>query len=108
MPMLLSALALLLPAATATAGTAEPDGEVRMRVRIERRVVIRMPRAPAVQTAGSSRPLPPIRWEERRAGRCVALRQLAGAAITRPDSVDLLLAGGKRARAHTASEASAR
>jgi hypothetical protein len=44
-------------------------------------------------------PVPPIRWVEKGADRCVAVGSLAGAAITRVDRVDLILSGGKRLRA---------
>lgn len=79
-----------------------PVPGVRTQIRIERRVIIRIPRmtpAPALATA-SVAPLPPIRWIERGAGgRCVPVSALAAASVTRPDSVDLVMAGGRRVRA---------
>ena len=68
---------------------------------IQQRVIIRVPRLPVGRTtmAASAAPLPPIRWVEKRGQKCVAAQTLAGAAITRVDSVDLVLNGGKRLRA---------
>jgi len=43
--------------------------------------------------------LPPIRWVEKKADKCVPAIDLAAAAITGTDSVDLVLNGGKRLRA---------
>ena len=61
---------------------------------IQQRVIIRVP---------AMVPLPapprPIRWKERKGPKCIALNQLAGAAITQNDSVDLFLHGGTRLRA---------
>ncbi len=103
--LLPSSLASLLLLAFATSGYAEPQdaappppGTIRSTLRIQR-VIVRVPTA-AVSTAGAPvRALPPINWVERRADRCVPMSSLASAAITRPDSVDLTLTGGRRLRA---------
>jgi len=63
-------------------------------VMIQQRVIIRVPatnRAP---------PQRPVHWVERKAPKCVPLDTLAGASITQDDSVDLMLRGGQRLRAH--------
>lgn len=84
-----------------------PPG-ARAQLRIERRVIIRIPRmnaAPGLAAATSAAPLPPIRWIERTGGdQCVPVAAVAGASITRPDSVDLVLAGGRRMRARLGSD----
>ncbi len=77
---------------------------VRTEVRIQR-MVIRVPRAPISPAAFSApRPLPPIQWVEKRADRCVAVQDLAAVTVTRSDSVDLLLNGGKRLRVRLADD----
>ena len=85
-----------------------PKGAEGMRVtqlRIQRQVVIPVPRmVPRTAAMSSYTALPPIGWAERRADRCVAVGQLAAAAVTRPDSVDLVLSGGKRVRAKLGNE----
>lgn len=67
---------------------------------IQQRMIIRVPRLPAGRTpmpAGA--PLPPITWVEKKTDKCIAADGLAGASITRADSVDLVMSGGKRLRA---------
>jgi hypothetical protein len=74
-------------------------------VRIQQYVVIRVPRPdPVRRVSAPAAPLPPITWVERDADRCVKMEQLSGAAITRSDSVDLVLSGGKRIRAKLGNE----
>ncbi|MFZ3484522.1 hypothetical protein [Sphingomonas sp. 3-13AW] len=75
-----------------------PQGEtVRTEVRIQR-IIVRVPRMDL--TAASAAPaLPAITWVEKRTDRCVPVANLAAVSVTRPDSVDLMLAGGKRLRA---------
>jgi hypothetical protein len=74
-------------------------------VRIQQHIVIRVPRPDAMRRISApAAPLPPIAWVEKNADKCVELTRLAGAAITRPDSVDLVLAGGKRVRAKLGKE----
>lgn len=88
------------PAFQAQVARAPAPGS-RTMIRIERRIVVRVPRmslAPGLASAAAA-PLPPISWTEKRAEQCVPVAQLAGASITRPDSVDLVLSGGRRMRA---------
>lgn len=59
------------------------------------RIVIRVPRVTPVE---------PVRWRETRAERCVPLENLAGAAFNAARSVDLVLSGGQRLRAHFKEE----
>ncbi|HCB77015.1 MAG TPA: hypothetical protein DEP91_12740 [Sphingomonas bacterium] len=80
-----------------------PAPGTRTMIRIERHMVVRVPRmslAPSLAApASAAAPLPPISWTERKAEQCVPVAALAGASITRPDSVDLVLSGGRRMRA---------
>ncbi|WP_294264146.1 hypothetical protein [uncultured Sphingomonas sp.] len=98
-------LTLLLPpepAFQAQVARAPAPG-TRTMIRIERHMVVRVPRmslAPSLAApASAAAPLPPISWTERKAEQCVPVAALAGASITRPDSVDLVLSGGRRMRA---------
>jgi hypothetical protein len=76
------------------------DGSSWAQVTVRERVVIRVPRMTVRALAAGPRPaLPPITWVEKKADKCVRADALAGAAVTRPDSVDLVLVGGKRVRA---------
>ncbi|UUL82730.1 hypothetical protein [Sphingomonas qomolangmaensis] len=86
------------PAQQAQLRPAEPAQPATVRVR--QRILIRVTRISIPRTPiASAAPLPPISWVEQRSEQCVPMESLAGAAITRPDSVDLVLAGGKRMRA---------
>lgn len=80
--------------------SAPRQGTVRTTVRIQQHIIVRVPRVSLPrQPIAYPAPLPPISWTERRAAECVPVQTLAGASVTRSDSVDLLLAGGKRMRA---------
>ncbi|MBD8677964.1 hypothetical protein [Sphingomonas sp. CFBP 13720] len=83
-----------------------PQGVTTIRTEIRvQRMVVRVPRAPFASAAYSSpRPLPPIQWVEKHADRCVPIQDLAAVTVTRTDSVDLLLNGGKRLRARLADD----
>ena len=66
-------------------------------ITIRQRLIIRVPmprRAPD----------PPARWREKRGASCIDLSKVAGAAISAPDSVDIILRGGLRVRAELESE----
>jgi hypothetical protein len=107
-PLLLFPLALVPePGWQASEPPAPPPG-MRARLRIERRVIIRVPRmsaAPGLTSAATAAPLPPIRWTERAStDQCLPVATLAGASITRPDSVDMVLTGGRRMRARLADD----
>lgn len=106
--LLFVAAALLLPAAArpvAGQGGALPAGTRIAQVRIQHHIVIRVPRPDTVRRVSApAAPLPPITWVEKGSDRCVETSRLAGAAITRSDSVDLVMAGGKRIRAKLGRE----
>lgn len=79
------------------------NGSTWAQVTVRERIIIR--RVPTMQGGGpvsrasALRTLPPITWVEKKSEPCVRASMLAGAAVTRPDSVDLVLIGGKRVRA---------
>lgn len=93
------------PVARAGMAAAPAAQAVRGNIVIQQRVIVRVPRLPVGRTAiaAGAVPPPPIKWVEKRGDKCIAVDSLAGAAITRADSVDLVLSGGKRVRARLAS-----
>lgn len=96
---------LLAAPAAAVADSRPLDGMTLAQVRIQQHIIIRVPRA--MSPVGNPRPLPPsppINWTEKRADNCVKLERLAGAAVTRADSVDLLMINGRRMRAKLDAE----
>jgi hypothetical protein len=79
---------------------APPGRQVMRSVTVRQRVIIRVPAMPVSRASLAPTPaLPPIVWVEREAPQCVAVSDLSAASILRPDSVDLVLNGGKRLRA---------
>lgn len=94
--MTILSLAAMLLAGSGTA--ARSDAPIAMperfaQITIRERVIIRVPtRAPAP-------PARPIKWKEKKGPRCIVLGTLAAAAVTKPDSVDLIMRGGTRLRA---------
>ncbi len=102
----LLSLLLALPGAAQRRVADPPQAvtTVRTEVRVQR-MIVRIPRAPFAPAAFSApRPLPPIQWMEKRADRCVAVQDLAAVTVSRPDSVDLLLNGGRRLRARLSDD----
>jgi hypothetical protein len=61
---------------------------------IQRRTIVRIP-AVFMSTPRAT----PTVWKEKNAPKCVNMSLLAGLAITRPDSIDLILRGNQRIRA---------
>ena len=98
-PLLLSsALLLLTPAPTGAIGPADPVAEAAPMM-IHQRIIIRIQRAgPTMRAVADAEPQP-VSWVEKSAPKCVPVIDLAAATITNPDSVDLVLNGGKRLRA---------
>lgn len=84
---------LVLLLAPASAGVA-PRRIEYAQLTIEQRVIIRVPTRPA---SGQ------VRWKEKRGPRCMPMRGIAGAAVVKPDSVDIIFRGGRRFRAELAS-----
>lgn len=97
--MISSALLAALLAAAAPVSTADAAGiELAFAdITIRQRLIVRVPiPRPA--------PAPPMRWREQRGARCIDLGRVGGAAISAPDSVDMILRGGARIRAELESE----
>ena len=92
-PLLVTLAALA--AAPLGAQATWPTGERLARLTVQQRVVIRVPRMPV-----AALPAPvPVVWKEKKGPKCVPARGLAGALISPPKQVDLVLVGGKRVRA---------
>jgi|CoawatStandDraft_6_1074263.scaffolds.fasta_scaffold04994_5 hypothetical protein len=101
----LAPLALLALAAPLTGGIGTPApgpavAPVELaQLTIRQRVIIRIPKMQSPAPAARM-PIPvPPRWKEKRGPKCVAAKTLAGAMISQPGSVDLILIGGDRVRA---------
>lgn len=92
LPSPLWLLALLAPAAV-LADRPVQAGQLTIR----ERVIIRVPRMP-LQAAPVAAPAP-IKWKERKGPKCIGAQGMAGAMVTSPRQVDLVLLGGKRIRA---------
>ncbi|WP_294289020.1 hypothetical protein [uncultured Sphingomonas sp.] len=108
----LFSVVLALPVLTAQAQQRRParppaPGGVSMTtVTIQQRMIIRVPRLsarPGAATALTSTPRQ-TRWVEKKADKCVALIDIAAAALPSEDSIDLILNGGKRLRAKLGRE----
>ena len=91
MPRILLPLALIaLAVPIAPAGDAAAQ---RPQVTIDRqRVVIRVPRMTPARVAATG-------WKEKKGPKCLAPRELAGAMIAGPATLDLLMTDGRRMRA---------
>lgn len=98
-PLLL--LALAAPASGVDRGPAAPPRLTQMTIR--ERVVIRVPRVapPGAMPVGRTPPRAPkpVAWRETKGPKCIPAQGMAGAMITAPKQVDLVLMGGKRLRA---------
>lgn len=81
-PTVLAAAAVLLAAV--------PLAHAVAQFVVQQQVVIRMRATPVVK---------PTAWVEKKGPKCVALGDLAGALVARPDAVDLVLANSARVRA---------
>jgi hypothetical protein len=87
-------LGLSVPAALAV--MAGPSTPADAQLVIHERITIRVPRIPAA----ISRPAPVAsRWKEKKGPACLDIREVAGAVIAVPASVDLLLGDGRWMRA---------
>lgn len=105
LPLLL--LALAVPAPTAADGQRSRAAVQVGQVTIRERVIIRVPRMAqsATMPAGALPAAPkPITYKEKKGPKCIAAASMAGAMITSPKLVDLVLKGGKRVRARLDGE----
>lgn len=101
-PSLLFPLILLAAPALPDADGRAIDGVVVAQLSLRQRIIIRIPRLPErpppVDPAGV------VTWIEKRGPKCVPMEKLGGAMVTRSDSVDLMVDGGKRLRAKLGEE----
>lgn len=88
-------LALAAPLAMAPAVGQQLDGSEWAQLTIHEHIVIRVPRLSPRRMAR----IAPMRWKERHGPHCIAANDLAGAVVSGPQAVDLVLAGGGRVRA---------
>ena len=95
-------LALALPALIAVdTGVDAPalqGGQVTT-MTFHERIIMRVPRL--------KRPPPEVAWKEKRGPKCIGADKLAGAMISAPDAVDLVLKGNHRVRAILSDECEA-
>lgn len=90
-------LILLLVAPMAMAADPAPHvARVQVtQITVHERIILRVPR----MDRAARKALAPPRWKEKRGPHCVAAATLAGAMISEPGSVDLVVEGGQRLRA---------
>jgi hypothetical protein len=88
-------LALALPVLVAgDAGVDRPGGGIDGQITtmtFHERIIVRVPRL--------GRPPAPVAWKEKHGPRCIVASDLAGALVSAPGAVDLVLAGNRRVRA---------
>jgi hypothetical protein len=97
-PLALVALALPLSGGI---GAAPVSGEPSLLAQftLHERIIIRVPKLHQGMPP-SQMPIPtPPRWKEKKGPACIAATDLAGAMISRPGAVDLILVGGDHVRA---------
>ena len=90
-PFLLPLLSLVAPASAA-------DPVRIAQVTVRERIVIRVPRV-VVPVGRTTLPPKAMTWREKKGPKCIPAQGMAGAMITAPKQVDLVLMGGKRVRA---------
>ena len=93
--MSLIAITILASAASQMTGRhdARPETVVVAQLQIERTSIVR------IRPALSTPPAPPVRWQEKKGPKCIPVGALAGALVSSPTSIDLVLRGGPRLRA---------
>ena len=108
LPLALLALSTPLAASLDAAAPQDLDGVQTAQVTIRERLIIRVPRMPVRSRipAGARMSLPPEeqRWKEKRGPKCIPAQAMAGALVRGPDTIDLVLAGGKRLRARLSDD----
>ncbi len=88
-------LLALVPGAS-VADSAESGVQVAQ-LTVHQRIIIRIPRMPFTRAPVEASQ--PLRWVEKKGPKCVAMEDLVGAAISAPDSIDLMIDDGSRIRA---------
>lgn len=90
-------IALAMPAADSP-----EDGRMQVQygqVTLQQRIIIRVPRLPNPSRRARNDPLGMPVWKEKKSAKCLPIASIAGAAITRDESVDLITGDGRRYRA---------
>jgi hypothetical protein len=88
-----AAFALATSAAGDASLVAVERGIEYAQITIQRTTIIRVP-------ALIAEPPPRLlKWKEKKGPKCIPVNALAGAALTQPDAVDLMMRGGLRVRA---------
>ena len=97
MPQFALPVTLLALAVPVAAVADAPVDQVELaQLTIRERIVIRVPMASRAAPAAAPAP---IRYKEKKGPRCIPAQTMAGALISAPNQVDLVLIGGKRVRA---------
>jgi hypothetical protein len=94
---LIPALILLALAPGASVDPSADGGVQVTQMTLHQRIIIRIPRLPF--TRAPVQASTPVRWVEKKGPKCVAMDDLIGAAISAPDSIDLMIDDGTRVRA---------
>lgn len=104
----MSLVVIIFWAATVNAAVGRADKApapiVVAQARYERSSIVRI--RPAVIPVPSVA-APQIRWKEKKAPKCIQVNALAGALVSSPTSIDLVLRGGTRLRAKLAKTCTA-
>lgn len=66
---------------------------------VRQRIIVRVPRMEESRRTVTVVPIPPLRWDEKKAPKCLMLGRIVGTAISNSQSVDLLTDDGVRYRA---------
>lgn len=88
-------IAMLLATGEADRSPAPPAPTVRA-MTIQRQMILRIPVRPY--------PRMKLRWEEEKGPKCLPVRALAGAMLSGPDSIDIVLRNRQRVRARLDNE----
>ncbi len=87
---LIGFIAMLLSGGEAQQAKPRPVPPVRM-MTIQQQIILRVPLRP--------HPRLQLRWEEEKGPKCLPVAAIAGAMLSSPDSIDILLRNGQRMRA---------
>lgn len=93
-------VALILPLGAGVGAPIDAGGPLfGGQLTIRERIIIRVPKMRSSLPRGRMPvPVPPS-WKEKRGPKCITATDLAGAMISQPGSVDLIMTGGARMRA---------
>ena len=92
------ALILLAVAPGASVDESRLDKVEIAQLTVHQRIIIRIPRL-SLPPRQPVQPEKQVTWSEKKGPKCVAMGDLVGAAISAPDSIDLMVDDGSRVRA---------